>query len=152
MPLDQAVRRKSSSPHHRVAFSSRSCRISFHVYLRHVRCPPLYRHVCYGFYSWEWVYTDDATDLVSGKSASGGDNFSSSNGAVEHATFNLFNILDMSSADAWDCNFAVQDSNVTDQCSLRIGVGFYFPDPGAGSLHGLFFLGGGSVFESAVDI
>ena len=89
-------------------------------------CNPIQEHVCYGFYSWEWVYTATATEPVSGKSASGGDNFSSSSGAATHATFNLFNILDQTSATDYDCNCSVGDKTFTDKCTLTVGVCFYF--------------------------
>ena len=87
--------------------------------------------MCYGFYDWEYKYECTATDTASGKSADGGDHYSSSSGAYEHATYNLFNILDMTNVDSWDCNCGIIDSNLTDTCSLRVGVCFYFPDPGS---------------------
>ena len=64
--------------------------------------------MCYGFYDWEWVYTCTATDEASGKSADGGGNYASQSGAVNHATENLFNTMDMYDVNTYDCNCVVQ--------------------------------------------
>ena len=89
-------------------------------------CNPINEHICYGFYDWEWVYTGTATDPISGKSAEAGQNFASSNGAAYHATYNLFNLLDQTSATEYDCNCSVGDKAFNDNCTLTVGVCFYF--------------------------
>lgn len=83
-------------------------------------------HICYGFYDWEWVYTGQATEPISGKSASGDGNFASSGGAGYSATYNLFTKLDLTDVNTYDCNCQVQQQVINQLCTLSLGVCFYF--------------------------